>query len=480
MKFKKIAAFSLLALMAGMSLASCQSREDITYNSGFIKEKTTIDLWTIASQKNQTLLNSYIEKFKKLEPNVKINNVKESGNYNQLAKKAADGFSTNYYPDLIQAYPDAVSDFMYYKKVVKLDSYMDNHQEYSGKELAGDYKDSKYEDDKTYTIGWSKEEKDDIVSEFLTEGINGGNGLTEDYFNNLTWEELFDNFCPKFIEWNDAQPEGAKLLKSDQAYHAVFAYDSDDNLFITLGEQYGIPYTGIDKTTGKGQALFNNAEYKALLKKWNEYAKKGYIISKGSAGDNYTNEYFTARNTLFSVGSTGGVKYQFDDKNPMDVGVARIPQPAAAVNKTSEKEKLAIINQGPSLCVLDHGDENRKLASWLFYKFMTNEENALDWAINSGYCGIRTSVLNSEEYKDSCDESRYETKTLDKLMARNGRYIPTVADILYTSPTFKGSSECRNQAGGIMTYVLSTKDMTDAALNNKFDEAIAVCNQQIG
>ena len=44
MKFKKIAAFSLLALMAGMSLASCQSSEDITYNSGFIKEKTTIFL----------------------------------------------------------------------------------------------------------------------------------------------------------------------------------------------------------------------------------------------------------------------------------------------------------------------------------------------------------------------------------------------------------------------------------------------------
>ncbi len=111
---------------------------------------------------------------------------------------------------------------------------------------------------------------------------------------------------------------------------------------------------------------------------------------------------------------------------------------------------------------------------------MTNEENALDWAINSGYCGIRTSVLNSEEYKDSCDESQFETKTLDKLMARNARYIPTVADILYTSPTFKGSSECRNQAGGIMTYVLSTKDMTDDALAKKFDEAIAVCNQQIG
>ena len=47
MKFKKIAAVSLLALMAGMSLASCQSSEDITYNSGFIKEKTIRKRWLL-------------------------------------------------------------------------------------------------------------------------------------------------------------------------------------------------------------------------------------------------------------------------------------------------------------------------------------------------------------------------------------------------------------------------------------------------
>ncbi len=513
MKFRKIATLSLLTLMAGMSLASCQSSESGPVNSGFIREKTTIDLWTIVGANNQSQLNDYIERFKKLEPNVTINNVKQSTNYNGLATMASDGFAANNYPDLIQAYPDAVSDFMYYKKVVKLDPYMNDATSHSGKELAGDYKDSKYESSKTYTIGWSEEEKNDIVPEYLAEGqkyvidgtysvpfsksteamfynkaligltipgINDGKALTEAYFNNLTWEELFDNFCPKFIAYNDALADKDKILKSDKAYHAVFAYDSDDNLFITLGEQYGIPYTAIDKTTGKGQALFNNDQYKALLKKWSGYAQKGYIISKGSAGNNYTNEYFTANNTLFSVGSTGGVKYQYDANNPMDVGVARIPQPAGAVNGTSSTEKLAIINQGPSLCILDHGDANRKLASWLFYKFMTNEENALDWAINSGYNGIRTSVLNSDEYKEACDEKQFNLKTLERLMARSASYIPTVSDILYTSPTFKGSSECRTQAGGLMTYALSTKDIKDDDLAKKFDSALATCNQQIG
>jgi hypothetical protein len=47
------------------------------------------------------------------------------------------------------------------------------------------------------------------------------------------------------------------------------------------------------------------------MKTFHTAANNGYIISKGSAGGNYTNTYFTKQNTLFSVGSTGGVKHQF-------------------------------------------------------------------------------------------------------------------------------------------------------------------------
>ena len=155
--------------------------------------------------------------------------------------------------------------------------------------------------------------------------VNEGRALGQDYFDNLTWEELFNNFCPAIVAYNDSLAADKKILKTDQAYHSVFAYDSDDNLFITLAEQYGYAYTSINQTTGKGSADFNNDNMKALLKTFHDAANNGYIISKGSAANNYTNTYFTKQNTLFSVGSTGGVKYQFDATNAMDVGVARIP-----------------------------------------------------------------------------------------------------------------------------------------------------------
>jgi len=510
MKLKKFGVLSLIAVAAGMSLASCSgSEEDKVYNAGFIKEKTEITFWNIIGTNNQPLIENYIEEFKKLEPNVTVTNVKESTNYNGLATKASDGFATSTYPDIIQAYPDAVSDFLYYGKVVNLDSYMNSTVTKSGTELAGDYADSAYDKDETYQIGWTSEEKEDIIESYLTEGqqyalegtyslpfsksteamfynraligttipgVNDGKALDEAYFNNLTWEELFDNFCPNFIKYNDGLADDAKLLKSDKDYHAVFAYDSDDNLYITLCEQYGIDYTSLDKTTGEGSVSFaNNTKAKELLEKLRGWYKSGYIITKGSAGDNYTNEYFTANNTLFSVGSTGGVKYQFSDTNPMDVGVACIPQPAGAGTTTGLKK--AVINQGPSVCVLDHQDENRRLASWLFIKFISNYDNALDWAINSGYSGIRKSVLASDEYKDSCDVSKItEAKSLDMVMARCANYVPTVNDYLYTSPSFKGSSECRDQAGGLITSALTKTDDIDSLLN----AAQTAANVEIG
>ncbi len=517
MKLKKVVALSLCVL-AGMSLASCGGDGGNTsgaYNAGFIKEKTKITLWTIVGTDNQTYLNKYIESFKKLEPNVEIDNVKQSTNYTGLATMCESGFAANNYPDLVQAYPDSVSDFISYGKAVNLETYMDSTVTKSGKELKGDYADSKYDESKTYQIGWTAEEKSDIVSSYLQEGqgyvvdgtyslpfsksteamfynagligvtipgVNDGKALSKEYFDNLTWEELFDNFCPNFITYNNSLPDDQKILKSDQEYSAVFAYDSDDNLFITLAEQYGYDYTSIDTTKGVGKCLFNNDNMKALLKKWHEYAEKGYIISKGSAGDNYTNTYFTKRNTLFSVGSTGGVKYQFDSTDPMDVQVARIPQPAGGTKNAAKGEKkICQINQGPSLCVLDHGDENRRLASWLFYKHLSNYENSLDWAINSGYSGIRNSVLDSADFAEAFNETKYKTKTLDRLMARNSKLASSVKDMLYTSPSFKGSSECRTQAGGLMTYALTKdSDMSDSALNTKFSSAEATATLAIG
>lgn len=131
----------------------------------------------------------------------------------------------------------------------------------------------------------------------------------------------------------------------------------------------------------------------------------------------------------------------------MNVGVARIPH--------AEGRDPKVILQGPSLTVLDHNDEARIRGSWLLWKTMTDAENSLDWAINSGYMGIRSSNYTNEDYKAASDVKNTEEKTLARLMAKASTYVSNIINETYTSPAFKGSSAARSAVGGLMTKVLT-------------------------
>jgi multiple sugar transport system substrate-binding protein len=457
-----------------------------------VKTATTIYFWNTLGEQFTSTINGFIEGFKKLETNVTVEVVKQTGSYNDLKTKVVNGFSVDNYPDLVQCYPDHVAEYIDYEKALNLQPFIDN----------ADY-------------GWTAEDKADLIPAYLAEGrgfakegtyvvpfqksteamfynedillnttiaqgivtayaslgkgdtLNNGNPISASYLSNLTWEELFNKLCPAIEAYNASLPEAEKILKTGEAYHSIFAYDSDDNLFITLAQQYGYGYTSVDKVTGKGKADFNNAEMKGLAATFNAAAKKGYIISKGSAGNNYTNTYFTKQNTLFSVGSTGGVSYQFSKDNPMNVGVSIIPH--------AEGKEKAVISQGPGLTMLDHNDENRALASWLFYKYMVNKENSLTWMLNSGYQGIRLSNFTSEEYLDKCDISSKDPKSAERLYAKASTYVPTTSNYLFTSPVFVGSSTCRTVVGGLMTKILTpTNDIKD--VDTWFQDAYDTAN----
>ncbi len=464
--------------------------------TGIIKEATEITLTATLSYTDQ--IESFIESFKKIEPNVTVTYSKESTGYDGLKDKIVEGIAVNNYADMAVLYPDAIGTLINYNVVTPLDDYMGNAEYGFTEDDIDDIVPAYLEEGKkysvpgTYSLPFCKSTEAMFYNKGILVGldlskqdatINDGKALSEEYLNNLTWDELFDKLCPALMAYNDAADDDHKILKDNATYSkAILGYDSDDNLFITLAEQYGYGFTDVDSVTGEGKLLFNVDDIdsdgdgvndtngmKQLLKKFKSAYDKGYLITKGSSnGGNYTNYSFTAGSALFSIGSTGGTKYQQEDT--LDTGVANIPQAPEG-----EGHKSAVISQGPSICLLNHKDENKSLASWLFYKHMITSANSLKWSLDTDYSPIRYSSMESNEYLDASSEDGTELYSLDRLKARVRTYVASndVSSALYTSPVFKGSDSARTQVGSLITTLLmaDSSSFNDAFINSEFAKA---------
>lgn len=444
------------AILLSLGMASCGGNEE---------EDVTITLWTRLSPSLDSIMDGYISEFEKANPHITVDSVLQSSlSYNELEDSVMKGFPTGNYPNLVQCYPDHVADYLSYDKVVNFEKYINDATYGLSSEDLNDYISSYIDEGKNYSksgiysMPFQKSSEalyynaDILLNNEVASGIvaidntiNNGRPINATYLNNLSWEELFDKLIPAILDYDSEH----NIINKTGENYAVLGYNSDDNAFITLSKQYGSKYVDIDANTGKGIVEFNNAKNKELMTRLSNSAKEhGFITGNSLPKNTYLSSLFTNENVLMQVNTTANVFYQFDEKNPMNVNVANIPSAAENNNNRS------VINQGTSLCMLDKGT-NENLAAWKFYKFLTNKENSLDWAIQSAYSPIRKSSLTSDEYIELCDETTKLPKTLDLLKAKVNNYIPTISDNLFASKAYVGSPAARTAVGSIVTQVVN-------------------------
>ena len=459
------------------SQSTSQSESSSASASDIITEPTTISIWTTYNDTYQAIINNCISELQTMYPNITVENTKQQGSYDDLKNMCVNGFAVDNYPDVVAAYPDSVADFIQRNKQLDIEPYMTDPV--IGW-TAADFRDipeayieagQQYSIPGTYSLPASKSteaiyyNQDVLIGLNLRsydEHINGGRPLNDAYLQSLTWEELFEHLIPALDLYDQAQDASHKIIdRTSFEDWAWVGYDSDDNFFITLAEQYGYGYTGLNQTTGKGTLLFNNDNMKGLMKKFKGYYDKHYFTTKGVINTN-VNYRSTADAMLFSIGSTGGVKYQFSSDNPHNVGVAPIPY--------ADGGELSIISQGPDFAFLNHDNENRAKAAWLFYKLFTSAKYNIQWATTTGYSPVRFSVLESAEFAAYADASSKPEQSLDRLYALNAAYSSLVLDNQFTSPVFKGSSEARNQVGTIFAQCAASSNL-DADIDGIFQTA---------
>ena len=444
--------------------------------------KIEIVIWTTYNDTYQAIINNAIAEFAELEPDVVVKNVKQQGSYQDLAKMCVDGFAVDNYPDMVAAYPDSVSDFINNAKGLDMTPYMEDPEIGWTEEDYADIPEAyinlgrQYIIDGTYSLPASKSTEAMYYNQDVLIGldlsaydndehpVNNGQPLTDDYIQHLTWDELFENLVPALDAYDQAQDANHKIIDRDSFTDwAWVGYDSDDNLFITLAEQYGYGYTSIDPVTGRGQIDFNNDGMKNLMKKFKGYNDNHYFTTKGVIKTN-VNYRSTVDAMLFSIGSTGGVKYQFADSTAHNVGVAPIPQ--------ADLNNPKLISQGPDFAFLNHNNDKRAEYVWKFFKLFTSTKYNTSWALTTGYSPIRYSVLETEEYADYADWESKDEHTLDRLTALNAVYATSVGDYQFTSPVFKGSSEARVQVGTIFAACVAAGANLDSQIDNIFQTAV--------
>ncbi len=498
---KKKILIPVMALTSILALVGCQQGGEVTpetsgsepaQNSGdssasggeqvgHFDHKVTIKFTQAYGQGYQAKLQSFVDSFAKIEPNVeiKLEDGWISGNYDTIHSQTISDMQTGEYGDLVIAYPDHVVDYLDFGKAVKLDDFMENPDygwtEAERADLVQAYvkEGQEFPLPGTYCLPFSKSTEamfynetrlfdSELVQFLATKGIT----MNKAYIESLTWEELFGKLCPAFAEYDAAHPSSPLITAKDGDMNSYVGYDSDANLFITLSQQYGYGYTSVDEY-GEAHLEYDNADMKGLMKTFADASKKGYLRSPGVIGKSYSSNYFKTNNVLFSIGSTAGVKNQVAET--FDVGVARIPQAAGKAAK--------IISQGPSVCILNHNnDKDRQLAAWLFYKHMVSTKNTASWAIEVGYLPVRASAYTSEAYSDYCSTEGKDARSTELLTALNAVYSSSTVDKVFTTPPFKGSSSARTEVNSLMVNILKDaadgKTIDDTYLNEKFALAI--------
>lgn len=430
-------------------------------NAGWTDKEVTINFYSTMGTNLVDTIAPYIEEFQEKYPTITVNHT-QPGGYDQVRDQIKTELSTGQGPDLAYCYPDHVALYNKTKTVVTLDNLITDPE-----------------------LGLTQEQEEDFIEGYYEEGRQFGDGLmytlpysksTEVLYYNATFFEKNNISVPDHWFSTGADDKTSieyvceKLLELDPEC-VPLGYDSEANWFITMCAQLGIDYTS---ATGD-HFLFNNAKAKEFVTKFKAWREKGYFTTQTIYGS-YTSGLFVSQETeksYMSIGSSAGATHQrptkVDGKYPFEVGIAPIPQ-ADANNKKA-------ISQGPSICMFNHGDADKVMASWLFLKYLTTTvELQAEFSAASGYVPVLKSVAENDVFKANLAKADGG----DFVSFLSAKVCMEQADTYFTSPAFIGSSAARDQVGNLLVAALELGDKHDSAafataLDKLFSDAIVEC-----
>lgn len=414
----------------------------------FTADEIKITFWHTMGDNLQTALNEIITEFNKVYPNIKVEHT-QIGGYPDVRDNVLKNIPVNSTPHLAYCYPDHVALYRDARAVEVLDSYISD-----------------------INYGFTKEQRENFVKGFYEEGRTFGDGKmyslpfvksTEVLYYDATY--FAKNKLTVPTTWDELW-QVCRDIKKINSKSVPFGYDSEANWFITNAEQNGYTYTSTDTSRGPaGHFLFNTKGNRDFVSDLKAKYDEGLFTTETMYGA-YTSGLFTAAGdgkSYIGIGSTGGAGYQWS-KN-FETGIAQLPQTPGGKN--------AVISQGPSICMLSKDNQQEEIAAWLFLKYLTTDKASQSkFALASGYIPVSLEAQNSDEYQAYLANANGTTQEGVKALA--AKVAVEQSDKYFTSPTFVGSSQARDEVGNIIVNVLKGTPVEDA-----FKSAVQACIEAV-
>jgi len=438
-----------------------------------------ITLWHAMGEANQALLQKYADSFMEMYPNVTVIIPAGVGNYDTLKTNMINAITAQDMPNLVQAYPDHVAEYLNGKAVLNLNPYINSttwglNGDDALDDIIASYlrENSQYDAVGTYySLPFNKSTEIMIYNKSAFTAL----GIDEPE----TWQDIIAA-APQLKAYGDAIAEQtvraanigktelqlAPLIAAAKALIVPASYDSTGNAFITFTRQFGGAYTGIDFATFRGQYLWNNNVNTTAAMNFLK-TNSGTLTLPEFWDQQYASTPFVAQQTFVTIGSSAGVRYNVPPTDPttgqpvFEIGVGPVPYNAAL------PDAKAAIQQGTNISLMKTGTPQEQLASWLFLKHIISTENTTDWAMNTGYLPVRTSAYLSATYQTFLNSP--DANQLPVSMAANAAF--TQSGYMFYDPAFIGSSRARTQVGLALERIMLGDGDIAAALLEAYTES---------
>lgn len=478
---KKIALFLAAILVFGLIFTACGGNQgsnttdptnpedpgkietEAPVEEGYDGSAVTIKFYHTMGQNLRDVLDAYIAEFNKLYPNITVES-EQVGGYNDVRDQVKTEITVGNQPNIAYCYPDHVALYNKAGAVQTLDGLINSTASVTR------------DDGTTEIMGLTEEQKADFIQGYYNEGREFDDGQmytmpfsksTEVLYYNKTFFEKNNLKVP--TTW-DEMYELCKKIKAIDPKCTPLGYDSEENWFITMCEQYGSPYTSAQGKDPEDHYLFDNEQNLSFVKMLNQWYQEGLITTQTLYGT-YTSGLFVDQSIYMCIGSSAGATHQRPEKvdgaYPFEVAITSIPQ----VDPANPK----VISQGPSVCIFKKANKQEVYASWLFVKyFTTTVPFQADFARASGYIPVIKSV----------DQDTYFADFIAK--ADGGDYIAALSmkvaleqeAAYFTSPAFVGSATARSEVGSVLVNSLPVTENVEAEIQRLLKEAVEECVYQ--